>query len=123
MEPNFFRGSSTFLRNLRISALFWALNTLPVSVGHAEPPQEQLTKISAAEATRLAAQYVARRKLDVSGHRILPARLVEFQPLFKRGDFGEGPYWLLTYELPRTDGGQYFVFVSQDQKVGHSPGL
>ncbi len=100
----------------RLTLLLLALLVSPV---RAEPPA---IPASSEDAIRLAAQYVAARKLDVSQHRVLPARFFKTGPLTNTS-IGKGPCWLVTYELPAHDGGQYFVLIYLDGKIGHTGGM
>jgi hypothetical protein len=113
---------NTHLSALRLLALVLLL-LAPVSPSiSAEPSPEWPAPTSAEDATRLAAQYIARHKFDVSRHRILPARYVATGP-WTASSLGKGPYWQITYELPGHDGGQYFVLVYLNGKIGHIGGL
>jgi hypothetical protein len=82
---------------------------------------DQPAPISAEEATRAAARYLANKKLDVSRHYVLSARYVQTGP-WTDSSHGKGPYWQITYELPRADGGQYFVLVYLNGTIRHFEG-
>lgn len=83
----------------------------------AEQSPEWPAPTSAEDAARLAALYVTHYKIDVSRHRILPARYVETGP-WTDSLIGKGPYWQIAYELPRQLGGQFFVLVYRSGKIG-----
>ena len=112
----------THLSKLRLPALLLILLGFVSQPIYAEQSPEWPTPTSAEDATRLAARYIAHHKFDVSRHRILPARYVETGP-WTDSSLGKGPYWQITYELPNHLGGQYFVLVYLNGKIGHIGGL
>ena len=85
--------------------------------------ERQLPTISVQEAIRLAERYVADNHIDVSAHFISSANYVESGSL-TNSYIGKGPYWHITYELVKpADGGQHFIFVYMDGKIGQMGGL
>ena len=75
------------------------------------------------EALQIAERYVADQKLDISKHFISSVRYHESGALTQTY-ISRGPCWQVTYELMQyADGGQYFILVYMDRKVGHIRGL
>ena len=75
------------------------------------------------EALKVAQQYMAEKKLDVSAHFISGIRYFDSSSKSVSSS-GKGPYWIITYEPKELrDGGQYFVHVYMNREAGHVGGL
>ena len=85
--------------------------------------EHQVPSLTIPEALKIAERYLAEKKMDVSQHFISSVTYHESGP-WCNSSLGKGPYWQVTYELKQhTLGGQYFVSVYMDRKVGHTCGL
>jgi len=84
--------------------------------------EHQVPSLAIPEALKLAERYLAEKKMDVSQHFISSVTYHESGP-WCNSSLGKGPYWQVTYERKQyVDGGQYFVLVYMDRKVGHISG-
>ena len=78
----------------------------------------QRPNISVHEAIRIAEGYIADNKIDVSGHFISSVQYLE-SGSWTESFIGKGPYWQVTYELVQLSmGGQHFVLIYMNGKVG-----
>jgi hypothetical protein len=104
--------------------LLLILSIVPLCVnGRAETFDRQRPLISAAEAITMAEHYVAEHNFDVSHHFISSVRYIESGSWID-SHIGKGPYWQVTYELlQRSDGGQHFILIYMDGKIGRVGGL
>jgi hypothetical protein len=79
--------------------------------------------VSAYDALDLATKYVSEKEIDASKHFISSVRYTE-SGSWTDSSIGKGPYWQVTYELVRrADGGQQFILIYMDGKIGHIGGL
>lgn len=86
-------------------------------------PENKRPIISAQEAIHRAEQYMIANHIDVSDHFISSVSYVETGSLTTTA-IGTGPYWYVTYELIKpSDGGQYFILIYMDGKIGHLGGM
>jgi hypothetical protein len=94
-----------------------------VTFGESAPEKTQIWErqrptITVQEAIRRAEQYIVENHIDVSAHFISSVRYMETGSL-TNSFIGKGPYWHVTYELVKpSDGGQYFILVYMDGKIG-----
>jgi hypothetical protein len=85
--------------------------------------ERTLPTLTIPEALQIAQRYLEDKKLDISDKFISSVRYHE-SGTWTKSYIGKGPYWQVTYEpKENTCGGQYFVFVYMDRKVGHIGGL
>ncbi|MBU2540741.1 MAG: hypothetical protein KJ593_02465 [Candidatus Omnitrophica bacterium] len=62
-------------------------------------------------------------KIDVSKHFISSVRYI-VSGSWTDSSIGKGPYWQVTYELVQlADGGQHFILIYMDGKIGRIGGL
>lgn len=100
-------------------------STRPISSETA--PQETLHTdqpfVSVKDALARAEKYVTEQKLDVTKHYISSVRYM-LSGNWTNSHIGKGPYWQVTYELKeRSEGGQYFILLYANDKIGHIGGL
>ena len=101
--------------------LFAADPTPPPAPSTGPALNERTPTLPITEALKVAQQYMADQKLDVSAHFISGVRY--FDGVSKFGSSDKGPYWMVTYELKEAaKGGQYFVHVYMNREAGHVGG-
>jgi hypothetical protein len=85
--------------------------------------ERTLPTLTIPEALQIAQLYLEEKKLDISDKFISSVRYHE-SGVWTQSYMGKGPYWQVTYEpKEHSCGGQYFVLVYMDRKVGHIGGL
>ena len=105
------------------ASLFAADPTAPSSLTEPKPLTDRAPALSITEALQVAQQYIAEKKLDVSGHFVSGARYFDGTSKVG-GSSAKGPYWIITYERKeQVQGGQYFIHVYMNREVGHVGGL
>ena len=106
-----------------VSLLFAAMTLIPLlSFGQTEV-ERQRPSMSVHDALTLAEKYIVEQKIDVSKHFLSEVRYQE-SGSWTNSSLGKGPYWQVTYELvQRGNGGQHFILVYMDGKIGHIRGL
>ena len=103
--------------------LFLSMLVFITVVGFAQTLERQRPPVSAQEALSRAEKYVTEKNIDVSKRFVSSVRYMESGGWTNSSD-GKGPYWLVTYELvQRADGGQRFIRIYMDGKIGCSGGL
>ena len=110
------------LATMRMGLILLALLFTATAVG-AQTLERVRPPVSAYDALNLADKYVIENKIDVSKHFVSAVRYVE-SGSWTDSSIGKGPYWQVTYELVRhADGGQQFILIYMDGKIGHIGGL
>lgn len=116
----------TIIISLTVTACIAVL--LGVTTGASTPVntqtfERQRPTISVQEAIRQAERYVAENHIDVSAHFISSVRYIETGN-WTNSYISKGPYWQVTYELVKlADGGQHFILIYMDGKIGRIGGL
>ncbi|MDA8079826.1 MAG: hypothetical protein M0Z79_12930 [Nitrospiraceae bacterium] len=84
--------------------------------------ERQRPTVSVQEAIRQAERYIAENRIDVSAYFISSVRYIETGNWIN-SYIGKGPYWQVTYELVKAaDGGQHFILIYMDGKIGRFGG-
>jgi hypothetical protein len=83
-----------------------------------QPWERQRPTVTMQDAIRRAELYIVENHIDDSAHFISSVSYIETGSL-TNSFIGKGPYWHITYELiRRAAGGQYFIIVYMDGKIG-----
>ena len=107
---------------MRIGLILLAL-FFTATAGGAQTLERVRPPVSADDALNLAEKYVIEKTIDVSKHFVSAVRYME-SGSWTDSSIGKGPYWQVTYELVRhADGGQQFILIYMDGKIGHIGGL
>jgi hypothetical protein len=109
---------ATMRIGLILSALIFTITT-----GFAQTLERVRPPISAYDALDLAGKYVIENRIDVSKHFVSAVRYME-SGSWTDSSIGKGAYWQVTYELVQhADGGQQYILIYMDGKIGHIGGL
>jgi len=107
---------------MNLCLFFVALVFIAVA-GFAQTAERQRPPVSVREALSRAEKYVIEKNIDVSKHFVSSARYME-SGSWTDCSIGKGPYWQVTYELFQlADGGQHFILIYMDGKIGDIGGL
>jgi hypothetical protein len=115
---NSVRLSTNVSRCLCFAALvFIAVASFAQTLERQRPP------LSVHDALSRAEKYVTDKNIDVSKHFVSSVCYMK-SGSWTNSSIGKGPYWQVTYELVQlVDGGEHFILIYMDGKIGDIGGL